>query len=265
MGAVKSRMGNKGITSGEGNETGFMQMRGRTQEQKKVIKYFNSTGLLGMIFRISNSTFDAILDSKIQAHSQTIEKRALAAHGMDADEVKEIPPVRVENYYTFSRYFKMFRDLTFRASEYQMSYLMFSEKQMYAYCHTFDLTTENTTVQTREYFYEDITAIDVTQRNVEYMNPRSLMYILGGIGAVILGLILCVAGMEEVNAIVSFIGVCFVIAGLVVGIFMGYSRSIVKTLVLRLTVAGDEFICAMKPENIVAIQGMKAKLREKKK
>jgi len=30
-------------------------------------------------------------------------------------------------------------------------------------------------------------------------------------------------------------------------------------------VPGDEFVCVMKPENIAAIQGMKAKIREKKK
>jgi len=250
--AVKSK-GKKGTLNMTNVDSGVMGMRGRTREQKNVIKYFNSTGILGAIFRISNDTFDGILNNKVREYGDQLDKRALAAHGMDADEVKEIPPIRVENYFSGSRYFKMFRDNTFRASEYQMSYLMFSEKQLYAYSHTFDLTSANTTEQTREYFYEDITSIDVTKKQIEFPDPRPLKYIFGGIGVIvgslILGVILFIPGL---------------IAGIFIMAFLGYSRSVVDNLVLRLTVSGDEFVCAMRPENMAAIQGMKAKIREKK-
>jgi hypothetical protein len=242
--------------------SGFLAMRGRTGEQKKVIKYFKSTGILGAIFKISNSTFDTILNNKLQKYGEMLNKRALSAHGMDADEVNEIAPIRVEGYALGSRFLKVFRDLKFRASEYQMSYLMFSDKQMYAYSLIFDLTSANTSEQTREYFYEDISAIDVTVNRFEYPNPRPYSYIFGGIAAVLVGLILALFTGEGIGV---FFGVVFLIAGLVLLLFLGYTKSVIVKLILRLTVANDEFICPMKLENMPAVMGMKAKIREKKR
>jgi hypothetical protein len=258
---VKSK-GKNGISGGMDAGTGFLSMRGRTGVQKKVIKYFNSTGILGAIFKISNSTFDSILNSRVSKYGAQIENRALTAHGMDADEAKEIPPIRVENYFTGSRFFKMFRDHTFRASEYQMSYLMFSDKQLYAYSHIFDLTSDNATEQTREYFYEDITSVDVVQKDIEFPDPRPMGYLISGIASLFFAFIMfaVVGGGDGM-----FFALCGVVAGILLLAILGYSRSVVKSLILRITVAGDEFICAMKPENLPAIQGMKAKIREKKR
>ena len=261
MKVIRSK-GGKGILGSMDAGTGFLSMRGRTSEQKKVIKYFNSTGILGAVFKISNDTFDGILNSKVREYGTQIEKRALESHGMDADEVKEIAPIRVENYHAGSRLFKMFRDHTFRASEYQMSYLMFSEKQMYAYSHTFDLTSENTTERTREYFYEYITNVDVTQNDIEFPDPRPMGYLIGGIASLFFSFLMFVTVGRGAG---FFFGLCGLVAGILLLTILGYSRSVVKSLVLRLTVAGDEFVCAMKPENLTAIQGMKAKIREKKK
>ena len=243
--------------------SGFLAMRGRTSEQKKVIKYFKSTGILGAIFKISNSTFDAILNNKLQKYGQMIDKRALSAHGVDIGEVKEIAPIRVEGFSLGSRFLKVFRDLKLRASEYQMSYLMFSDKQMYAYSLIFDLVSANTSEQTREYFYKDITTIDITVNRFEYPNPRPMMYLIGGLAALIVGAALMLG--TEGSGVGLFFGLAFVIAGIIVMIFVGYSRSVINRLILRLTVANDEFICPMKLENMPAILGMKAKIREKKR
>jgi len=254
----------KSVGGGSGRRTvnqGLVGMRGRTSEQKKVIKYFNSTGLLGAIFRISNAAFDEIMNNKVSECRSWINARALNVHGMDADEVREISPVLVEDYSFSSRCFKMFRDLTYRASGYQLSYLMFSEKQLYAYSYTFDLTCADTTERTREYFYEDITNVDVTHEKIEFPNPRPLRYILGGLGAIILGMILLASG----SGVAALIGAVAIIAGVILAFFIGYTRSVVDSLTLRLTVPGDAFVCPIKPEHMSAVKGMKAKLREKKK
>ena len=364
----------------EGGSTGFMNMRGKTSEQKRILKYFQSTGILGAVFRISNETFDEILHNKIREQGAGISGRALMAHGMDADETKEIPPIYVGNYYAESQYFKMFQDHTFRASEYQMSYLMFSDKQMYAYSHIFDLTSANVTEHTKEYFYEDITSVDVVQKKIDLPCRRPLGYFFGGIAAIILGLMCMGIGMQiaaanyrtaargmetasksehaaaqemdaarekerlaaraiadarrlerdaeassetvggaitaankrnaakramdaarekEMDAareiaaaeerqkeaaqvmaaarakmtvaergmpmtIGRLLGVIEIIGGLVIVLFLGYTRNVVNVLILQLTVPGNEFTCAMSLENMAAIQGMKAKIREKK-
>jgi len=239
-----------------------MAMRGKTVEQKAVIKYFMSTGILGAIFKISGETFDAILRNKIQLHGSGIAERALGAHGMDADEVGEIAPIYVGNYNPASPLFKMFADHTFRASEYQMSYLMFSDKQMYAYSYVFDLTSANVTEQTKEYFYEDITSIDVINDKVELPDPRPLGFLVGGILTIIIGIVLIMASKGSMAVII--IGAVAVLIGLVLAIFLGFTRSVVDVYTLRLTVPSNQFDCGMQKEDIPGIQGMKAKIREKK-
>jgi len=266
FGAIFSRVkksGSRGMFSRNAMDTGFFALRGKTGEQKKIVKYFMSTGILGLIFKITDAEFENILGNKVSSFGESLAERALDAHGMDADEVKEIPPIRVENYYEGSRLFKLFRDGTFRACEYQMSYLMFSQKQMYVYSHTFDLTSFDTTEQTREYFYQDITSVDVTKKQVEFPNPRPMSYLAGGIGDILLGIVLLAASRG--SEVIIFLAFAAIVSGILFAIFAGYTRSVVSNLVLRLTVAGDEFVCAMNAENISAIQGMKAKIREKKK
>jgi len=240
-----------------------MGLRGKTTEQKQVIKYFMSTGILGMIFKISDKTFDTLLDNKASEVASRIVNRSLEAHGMDADEVQEIPPILTENYYGGSQYFKLFRDETFRASGWQMTYLMFSEKQMYAYSYIFDLTSAETIEQTKEYFYEDITSIDIIQEQKEFPAPRPMEYLMMGVAGIIIGFLMMMAG-GQLGAGMAFIGFLILIASVIVLAFLGFSRKLVNYLTLRLTVPGDEFVCSMHPDNIAAIQGMKAKIREKK-
>jgi tetrahydromethanopterin S-methyltransferase subunit F len=126
---------------------------------------------------------------------------------------------------------------------------LFSEKQLYAYSNTFDLTSYETSEITQEFFYEDISSIDVTINEVEYLKPRSMGFLIGCWIAIILGFIL---------------GFIPTIIGILLLIFAGHTRGIVKNLVLKITVPNDEFVCVMKPDNLKAIQGMKAKIREKK-
>jgi len=259
-----------------------MGLRGKTKEQKQIVRYFNNIAAISIldivlgwlttgiwfivlyIQKMSDSTFDSLLDSKAQEVASQIVSRTLETHGIDDDEVKEIQPILVENYYKGSRYYKICKDYTFRASEYQMTYLMFSDKQMYAYSYIFDLTSTDTTEQTKEYFYKDITNVEVIKEQVEFPAPRPIEYIIGGVAGIIIGILLMFLGMGYRNGGVSFLGFLILIAGIIFSAFLGYSRRVVENLILRLTVSEDEFVCAMNPENIDAIQGMKAKIREKK-
>jgi uncharacterized protein YoxC len=168
---------------------------GKPENQKKVVQYLNDIVIdstfwfllvftygIGVIIRyinnlMTNKDFDRLLESKKEEVASQIADRALEAHGMDADEVREIPPILAEDFNPKSRFSRLCRDLTFRASEYQMTYLMFSDKQMYAYKHTFDLTSADTNEQTNEFFYEDITSVDIVKTQRDMPVPRSWQYI----------------------------------------------------------------------------------------
>jgi len=169
---------------------------GKPENQKKVVQYLNGIVIdstfwfllvftcgIGVIIRhinnlMTNNDFDKLLDNKKDEVASQIAVRALESHGMDADEVKEIAPILAEDFNPKSRFSKLYRDLKLRASEYQMTYLMFSEKQMYAYRHTFDLTSTDTDEQTNEFFYEDITSIDIAKTKRDMPVPRSWQYIV---------------------------------------------------------------------------------------
>ena len=234
-----------------------LNTRGKTEEQKKVIKYFSNTSIFRAMFGMvmSNENFDLLLNRKADEVVSKIDERVLVSHGIDVNEVNEIQPILIEGYYAGSHYFKLFKDNTFRASEYQMTYLMFSEKQMYAYSYVFDMTSADATEQTNEYFYEDITNIKVTLEKTDCLKPRPSNFIVGWTIAVVLGILLSFLVLPAIVAIIGVIVLCF----------FGFSRTVTESLILRITVPGDEFVCAMKPENIEAVQGMKAKIREKKR
>ena len=237
-----------------------LSIRGKTREQKDIIKYFTTSS--GM----SNSAFDDVLDRKVERIASKLNERALEAHGMDAEEVKEISPIKIEDFYPNSKFFRIFSDRSYRASEYQMSYLMFSDKQMYAYSYIFDMTSEDTTEHTKEYFYEDITNIEVVKKEIDLPNPRHWGYIVGGIVAIIWGLMLFGDNIGySGNSIFVVLGLAFFIFGIILLAFLGYTRNVVHSLSLKLTVPNNEFVCAMLPGDMPAIQGMKAKIREKKK
>jgi uncharacterized coiled-coil protein SlyX len=169
---------------------------GKPENQKKMVQYLNGIVIdstfwflllftfgIGVIIRhisnlMTNNDFDRLLNVKKEKIASQIAARALESHGMDADEVREIPPILAEDFYPKSRFSKLFRDLTFRASEYQMTYLMFSEKQVYSFKHTFDLTSTDTDEQTNEFFYEDITSIDIAKKQRDMPVSRSWQYIV---------------------------------------------------------------------------------------
>lgn len=173
-----------------GDEPKSVNHNGKPENQKRVVQFLDGIVIdstfwfllvftlgIGVIIRhinnlMTNDDFDKLLDSKSKEVASQIADRALESHGMDADEVKEIPPILAEDFYPKSRFSKLFGDETFRASEYQMTYLMFSEKQMYSFRHTFDLTSDDVDEQTNEFFYEDITSVDIAKTKRDMPMPR---------------------------------------------------------------------------------------------
>ena len=200
-------------------------MRGRTDEQKKVIKYFaGSGGCLSGTF--TDAEYDALVQAKVK--SLNSKQRALNKLGLDESEVNEIEPVHFEGYYfdekkTFAKWGK---DRVWRSSAYQISWIFFSSTEVYVYQYTFNMDEDGKKESTEEYFYKDITNFSTSSDTVE-------KEVLDNVGC---------------NGTAT------------------WTRKNIDSNRFALVVPGGKFYCSMEQSDYSerAIQGMKAKLREKK-
>lgn len=209
-------------------------MKGRTPDQKKVIQYFVGSGgegcgtiIMDLINKpITDQQYDAMVTAA--ATSVDFKQKALGKIGLDEDQVKEIEPVHFEGFVfdTKKAYAKRGKDSLYRSSTYQITWLFFSATQVYVYQYTFDLDTDTKNERTEEYFYKDITNLTTVSDTVEKEYPKGTS---------------C-SGKSE------------------------WTRENVDSNRFSIVVPGEKFMCSMKKNDYTekAIQGMKAKLREKK-
>lgn len=125
-----------------------------------------------------------------------------------------------------STFNKWGKDRKWRSSAYQISWIFFSDTQVYVYQYTFNMDEDGKKESTEEYFYKDITNFSTSSDTVE----------------------------KEVLEKVSCKGEAT------------YTRKNVDSNRFAMVVPGDKFYCSMEQSDYTerAIQGMKAKLREKK-
>jgi len=140
--------------------------KNRSEEQKKVIRYFMRDGCLAFGL-LKDEEYDALVAKKIK--SMDFKQKALNKIGLDESELQEIEPVSFEGYWfdekkTFSKYGK---DKKWRSSAYQISWLFFSSTQVYLYQYTFNLDEDGKMEKTEEYFYKDITNFQTVSDTIE--------------------------------------------------------------------------------------------------
>ncbi|MCD7724927.1 MAG: hypothetical protein LUI12_05155 [Clostridiales bacterium] len=199
--------------------------KGRTEEQKKVIKYFLGGG--GCLSSgLKDEEYDALVQAK--ANSMDFKQKALDKIGLDETQVNEIEPVHFEGYDFDEKnaYAKWGKDHVWRSTAYQISWIFFSSSQVYVYQYTFKMDEDSKREFTEEFFYKDITNFSTSSDTVD----------------------------KEVLDKVSCSGEAT------------YVRKNVDYNRFQLVVPGEKFYCSMKQNDYTerAIQGMKAKLREKK-
>jgi len=140
-------------------------LRGKSPEQKRVVKYFLSTGCLAAIFRISDNEFDQILTQRVRQYD--IYQMALSRLGLDPEQVSEINPIFLDGYVRSSMLQRIGTDLVARSAEYSLTCLLFSETQLYRYTFIFSLASGDTWEYSEEYFYKDVTSVSMTKENDE--------------------------------------------------------------------------------------------------
>ena len=190
--------------------------KGKDHGQKEVIRYFLVDGCLRK--KMSDAEYDAFVRKRVP----DLKQRGMDKIGLDEDQLKEIEPVPFEGYlFDEDSYAKKGKDNIWRSSKYQVSWLFFSDTQVYLYQKTMSFDEMKVKERTEEYFYKDITNFSTVYKSEEVR-------------------------FKGKNGKDEFLQV--------------------DTTQFRLVVPGDSFLCAMRPNDYTesAVQGMKAKLREKK-
>jgi len=190
--------------------------RGKTENQKEVIRYFLIDGCL------RKKWTDAEYDAYVAKVIPDLKQRGMDRIGLDEDQLKEIEPVHFENFlFETDSYQKKGADNLWRSSKYEVTWLFFSDTQVYLYQKSIYLDKDNVKERTEEYFYKDIT-------NFSTVSESKKVSVKDGKGNV--------------------------------------QKFDLDTTQFKLVVPGDSFLCAMEQNDYTerAIQGMKAKLREKK-
>lgn len=137
--------------------------KGRTSGQKKAIDYFYKPR--GCIFgKVYDSTYDYLVLKKLNALGA--KNKARERLGLDAEQIGEISPIALHGYTFkdagFRRQVKRIGDdgMT-RSSAYNITWLFFSDEQLFTWSLTFDMLSRAKREITREFFYKDITSVSI--------------------------------------------------------------------------------------------------------
>lgn len=144
-------------------------LRGKTDEQKRVIKYFLETGCLSSFTIMKDEEYDQVVLSKL--NSLNLRKKALEKIGLDEDQLKEIPPVYLHGYHFDDAYSKVGKDDRIRSSKYDATWLFFSDSQVYMYSYVLDMSSDAKKESTEEYFYKDITNFSTSSETTDVNQP----------------------------------------------------------------------------------------------
>ncbi len=148
--------------------------KGKSAEQKRCIDFFmtDKDGCLGK--RSSAYTIaeyqKLVLDKCAQMR---FKDRALAKIGLDESQVMEITPIFLSSFvFDDDTYVKVEAE-TAVSSQYSVSWIFFSDSQLFTYQYIFDTTSDNTWEFTRDYFYTDITCF-TTRKMIKEKIDKSI-------------------------------------------------------------------------------------------
>ncbi len=131
---------------------------GRSKEQKKVIDYFLGTGgCFGG--KLNDKKYDELVSKVV--HSIDHKSEGLRKIGLDPTQVSKVKAISFEGYNFSDRniFTKLGKDLLWRSSSYQVTWVFFTDEELFLYQWTTNLDEDGKSVKTAEYFYKDIVSI----------------------------------------------------------------------------------------------------------
>lgn len=106
-------------------------------------------------------------------HKLNLKERAIAKIGLDESQISEIPPVALNSFVFRGDGIKAKSEETdvegiWRSvsNKYSVTWIFFSDTQIYTYNYLIDTTSDNVVESTRDFFYTDITCIR-TEHEIE--------------------------------------------------------------------------------------------------
>lgn len=151
---------------------------GKTEEQKLIIDYFTS-GLAGcanggkIFSKMKMEDYEQKLSKRLSALN--LKQRAIEMIGLDESEIIEIPPIMLGGYVWDDFNTRDLDDVVLVRSENQhavssrfsITWLFFSQTQMYCHKYTFDMISDRSWEQTMDFFYQDISCFTIRRNLVQ--------------------------------------------------------------------------------------------------
>ena len=147
--------------------------KNRTPEQQESIRYLalRGTKALGCLKNLLLSHFAPLLtdneyDKRMYDLSR-VKERALSKLGISIEQVMEIEPVCFQGYNLKDSRLSTEREDMWVGSSYQVTWLFFSESQVYFYQYNFSSIDNEEREYTEEYFYKDVLAFSSNTERTE--------------------------------------------------------------------------------------------------
>lgn len=209
---------------------------GFTPEAKKLWDTYFADGLANIKGgclrgkKASTPSYHTIVRQKMAALNT--KQKALEKLGVELEQVSEIEPLDIYGYVYDRDEGAVFTNDGWFTNLYEVTWIFFSDEQIYCYTYRMDTLCGETQETCREYFYKDVTSIvtiDEVLEDVETVQEKKG----------------CLGGKKDVDKV---------------------SKRF-KSFV-RLVVPNDKFLCSIYPQDNTDIErrlkAAKAKLREKK-
>lgn len=145
--------------------------KGRTPQQTQAIRYLAMRNLkLGCLKNLLLKQCPLLTDSeydKMMYDMSRVKDRALRKLGITIESVMEIEPVCFQNYNIGSSVLATGRGDMWVGSAYQVTWLFFSDRQVFYYQYNFSSTDNDENEITEEYFYKDIIGFSTSTERTE--------------------------------------------------------------------------------------------------
>ncbi len=122
-----------------------------------------------IVLKVKGVVSDEEYDSSVATMLNNIQTKALNKLGIDADEVKEIAPIRFDGFtYNGATMGKRGKDGYARTNKYESVVLFFSANEVHCYTYRFDTTSSYQSEQTDVYFYRDIVSVTTRTETAQF-------------------------------------------------------------------------------------------------